>query len=68
MFWSKKRCETCKKEIEKGKGIQKKVEVFGRVGEWKRNFCSEECLETYEKRTETLMKTRRPNVCMRCLR
>ncbi|MCK5017313.1 MAG: hypothetical protein KAS32_09585 [Candidatus Peribacteraceae bacterium] len=66
MFFSKK-CETCKQKIQKGR-IEKKVEVYGRVGTWNRSFCSEECLEKYENRTEQLMKTRRPNVCMKCLR
>ncbi len=68
MFWSKKKCEFCKEEIEKGKEIRAEVGVFGRVGKWKRDFCSEECLERYEKTTEELMKTRKPRVCMRCLR
>ena len=67
MFFRKK-CEFCGKEIGKGKEITEKVEVYGRVGLWKRNFCSEECLEKYKQVTEELMKTRRPNVCMRCLR
>ena len=48
--------------------IKKKVEIYGRVGTWNKSFCSEECLERYENRTEQLMKTRRPNVCMKCLR
>ena len=67
MFFQKK-CEFCKRPIGKGKGITEEVEVYGRVGTWKKNFCSEECLEKYRKMTEGLMKTRRPNVCMRCLR
>lgn len=64
----KKKCDQCGKEVEKGKGIVKKVDVYGRVGKWKKIFCSEECIETYEERTEALMKTRKPNVCKRCLR
>jgi len=64
----KKKCDLCGKEIEKGKEKEAKVEVYGRVGKWKKTFCSEECLETYNKRTEELMKTRKPNVCKRCLR
>ncbi len=67
MFFRKK-CEFCGRQIEKGKEITEKVEVYGRVGLWKRNFCSEECLEKYKKATSELMKRRRPNVCMRCLR
>jgi ribosomal protein L24E len=64
----KKKCEFCKKPIEKGEGLKERVEVYGRVGTWERNFCSEECLERYRKATSDLMKTRRPNVCMRCLK
>jgi len=67
MFFQKK-CEFCKRPIGKGKGITEEVEVYGRVGTWKKNFCSDECLEKYRKMTEELMKTRKPNVCMRCLR
>ena len=67
MFF-KKECAMCKKKIEKGKGMEEKVEVYGRVGEWKKNFCSEECLEKYKQMTAELMKTRKPRVCMRCLR
>ena len=67
MFF-KKECGFCKKQIEKGKGVEDKVEVFGRVGTWKKDFCSEEHLEKYKQVTEELMKTRRPNVCTRCLR
>lgn len=58
----------CKQKIPKGKEIEAKVEVYGRVGFWKRHFCSEEHLEAYNRRTEALMKTRRPNVCLNCLR
>lgn len=67
MFFRKK-CEFCKKDIEKGREIKEKVEVYGRIGKWEKNFCSEECLEKYIQATSELMKTRRPNVCMRCLR
>ncbi|NIP40226.1 MAG: hypothetical protein GTN37_02635 [Candidatus Aenigmarchaeota archaeon] len=62
----RKKCEFCKQEIEKG--VKERVEVYGRVGTWKKDFCSEECLERYRKVTVELMKTRRPNVCTRCLR
>ena len=64
----KKECAFCRKKIEKGRGITEKVEVYGRLGEWKKSFCSEDCLEKYRLATEQLMKTRRPNVCKRCLR
>lgn len=64
----KKECAFCKKKIEKGRGIKEKVEVYGRVGTWKKDFCSVECLEKYIESTEQLMKTRRPRVCSRCLR
>lgn len=68
MFWSKPKCHFCKKEIEKGKEIRAKVEVYGLVGEHRRDFCSDECLDRYREMTEQLMKTRRPRVCTRCLR
>lgn len=61
-----KNCGFCRKDIGKGKGLNEKVEVFGRVGLWKKDFCSEECLERYRQATEQLMKTRRPRVCTRC--
>jgi len=64
----RKRCEFCRKEIGKGKGTAEKVEVYGRVGTWKKDFCSGECLEKYRKVTEELMKTRRPRVCTRCVK
>lgn len=67
MFF-RKECETCRKKIGKGGEIERKVDVYGRVGKWKKTFCSVECLEKYTERTEQLMKTRRPNVCMKCLR
>ena len=65
MFF-KKECAFCKKPAEKG--LTEKVEVYGRVGTWKKDFCSEECLEKYEEATAELMKTRKPRVCTRCLR
>ncbi len=64
----KKECAFCKKQIEKGKEITEKVEVYGRVGTWKKDFCSEDHLEKYKQVTEELMKTRRPNLCARCPR
>jgi hypothetical protein len=68
MFGLKKRCEYCKKEIEKDKEISECVEVYGRTDKPKKHFCSEKHLELYRKKTEKLMETRRPNICMRCLR
>jgi len=62
----KKRCEYCKKEIVKSKEISENVEVYGRTDEPKKHFCSEEHLDIYKKRTEAIMKTRRPNLCMKC--
>lgn len=64
----KKECAFCKKRIEKGKGLKEKIEVYGRVGLWKKDFCSGECLEKYKEATAELMKTRRPNVCTRRVR
>ncbi len=65
MFF-KKECAFCKKPAEKW--LTEKVEVYGRVGTWKKDFCSEECLEKYKQATSELMKTRKPRVCTRCLR
>ena len=62
-----KECGLCKKKID-GKPLEAKVEVFGRVGLWKRHFCSEEHYDEYLKRTAALMSTRRPNVCKKCLK
>ena len=62
MFKRTKKCELCKAEI--NSGMEAEVEVYGRVGKFKKNFCSEEHLEIYKKRTEALMKTRR--TCMSC--
>lgn len=68
MFRRKKKCTLCKKIIEKGESIKAEVEVYGLVGKFRRNFCSDEHLERHEKMTEELMKTRRPRVCSKCLR
>ncbi len=67
MFGPKK-CQFCKAEIEKGREISENVQVYGRTDTPKKHFCSKEHLEIYKKRTEALMKTRKPNVCMRCLK
>lgn len=64
----KRECAFCMEKLGKGKVIIEKVEVYGRVGTWKKDFCSEECLEKYKKATAELMKTRKPRVCTRCLR
>ena len=50
-----------------GEDLTEKVEVYGRVGKWKKSFCSEDCLEKYKLATEELMKTRSPK-CVRCAR
>jgi len=68
MLGRKKSCTLCKQPIEKGKGIKAEVEVYGLVGKFKKDFCSEEHLEKYNKMTEELMKTRRPRVCMKRLK
>ena len=68
MFGFKKKCAFCKKEIEKGEGIKAEVDVYGRIDRCKRDFCSDKCLMDYEKFTAELMKRRRPNVCLKCLR
>ncbi len=67
MFFSR-RCSFCRARIEKGRGVEEDVEVYGLVGKHKRHFCSEKCLSDYKKATKKLMATRRPNVCMKCLR
>ncbi len=67
MFFTRK-CEWCKEKIPKGSGITKKVEVYTLVGLHKRNFCSEDCLDKYQKRTAFLIKTRtKKGVCMQCV-
>jgi hypothetical protein len=63
-----RRCILCKERIEKGQGLKEEVEVYGLVGKHKRDFCSEACLERHKKMTAARMATRRPGVCMRCLR
>lgn len=60
----KKGCAFCKKPVEKG--VNEKVEVYGRVGTWKKDFCSEGCMEKYKEATAELMKTRKPRICTRC--
>lgn len=67
MLFSRK-CELCKAKIAKGGGIRKEVEVYSLVGLHNRNFCSEECLDKYQKRTAFLIKTRtKKGVCMQCV-
>jgi len=56
-----KKCELCKIKIDKP--IEAEVEIYGKVGRFKKYFCSEEHLKMHIKRTEELMKTRR---CMSC--
>ena len=68
MFGARKKCEYCKDEIEKGEEISEHVEVYGRTDKPKKHFCSEEHMKLYKKRTVELMKTRRPNICMKCLK
>jgi hypothetical protein len=67
MFFSRK-CTLCGAKIGKGDGLQEEVEVYGLVGKHKRDFCSEGCLEKHKKITAARMATRRPAVCMRCLK
>ncbi|MBU0530381.1 MAG: hypothetical protein ABIH52_03205 [Candidatus Aenigmatarchaeota archaeon] len=59
---SSKECALCKNKLEKG--IQEEVEVYGKVGKFRKIFCNEEHLKIYIKRTEALMKTRR--TCASC--
>jgi len=66
MFF-KKKCFHCKKEIEKGKVVGAKVDVYGLIGKHKKSFCSEDCLEKYEEIIERKMATRREGVCMSCV-
>jgi len=68
MFGFKKKCGFCGEEILDGECISENVEVYGRTDMPKRHFCCLEHLELFKKRTQELMKTRRPNVCMKCLK
>jgi ribosomal protein L24E len=63
-----RKCTLCGARIEKGEGLQEEVEVYGLVDKHKRDFCSEACLEKHKKITAARMATRRPGVCMRCLK
>ena len=67
MFFSRK-CALCGVRIEKGECLEEEVEVYGLVDRHKRSFCSEACLERHKKITAARMATRRPAVCMKCLR
>ncbi|MFH1977996.1 MAG: hypothetical protein ABIJ92_01575 [Candidatus Aenigmatarchaeota archaeon] len=64
MFWSASKCQACKNEIEKGKEVKADVEIYGKVGKFKKNFCSSDHLEAHNKITEQMMKNRR--VCLPC--
>ncbi len=66
MFFSKK-CTVCKTVIDKGKGLQEEVEVYGLVGKHNRHFCSERCLERHRKLTP-LQKQAGKSVCTSCMR
>jgi len=57
------KCEVCKKELKKN-ALQAEVHVYGKVGKFKKYFCSEKHLEIYIAHTENLMKTRR--ACTSC--
>ena len=67
MFFSRK-CTHCGAMIGKGEGLKEEVDVYGLVGKHARHFCSEECLEKHRKITSARKATRRPNVCMSCLK
>lgn len=49
MFGLKKKCAYCRGAIEKGKEIKRDVKRPGYVGTFKREFCSPEHAELYEK-------------------
>jgi len=49
-----KKCECCESELN-GFFLEAKVRVYGRVDKWKRKFCSENCLEEYNLRTEKML-------------
>lgn len=66
MFF-KKKCHHCKAEIPKGKKLTAKVEVYGLVGEHKKTFCSEECLDEYNEITAKKLSTRKEGVCVSCV-
>lgn len=57
-----KKCPVCKIKVERG--IDAEVLEWGKVGIFKKRFCSEPHLDVYVKRTAALMKTRR--VCISC--
>ncbi len=68
LLFGQKKCEFCGVKIEKGKEITAEVEVYGLVGKFKRNFCSEDHLKKYEKITAERKSKLKPRVCMKCLR
>ena len=58
-----KKCELCGNELVEI-FLEAKVRVYGRVDKWKRKFCSDNCLEEYNLKTEKLLIE---NKCMPCL-
>lgn len=48
----RKKCEYCKKKIEKGKEIFRNVKIPGFIGIRERAFCSQEHVNSYEKEIE----------------
>lgn len=52
----KKKCEYCRKKIDKGKEVEKDVKIPGFVGTRPKNFCCEEHSEEYGKELEEYLK------------
>lgn len=52
----KKKCEYCRKKIEKDSEIKKDVKILGFVGTRPKSFCCSEHAEGYEKDVEEHMK------------
>lgn len=59
-----KSCFYCRKNIPKGQKLSKKVEVYGKVGTFNKDFCNDEHAQQFELFTEELNKRKR--VCRPC--
>ena len=52
----KKKCEYCRKRIDKGKEVSRNVKVPGFIGTREKAFCSGKHAESYEKETNEYLK------------